>query len=235
MGPATAWRSSGPSSSLTSAAVVVLLHVALGVVLLQFESVRTAVTAAAPVMVTLISPPLEKPKVVPKPLPPPPPPPPKPKPQPKARPKPRPAPQPPVITAQPQAPSTYTAPPPPPAPEPLPPIEAPVEPVAVAPVVAPAPAPVIPPRYNAAYLNNPPPAYPLESRQMGEEGRVVLRVFVNEAGLPQDIQVRSSSGFDRLDVTAQETVRRWRFVPARRGDSAIGAWVLVPMTFKLRN
>jgi protein TonB len=220
---------------LASAAVVVLLHVALGVVLLQFESVRTAVTAAAPVMATLISPPPEKPKVLPKPLPPPP----KPKPRPEVRHKPRPAPQPPVITAQPQAPSTYTAPPPPPAPDPLPPIEAPVEPVAAAPVVAsapaPAPAPVVPPRFNAAYLNNPPPAYPLESRQMGEEGRVVLRVFVNEGGLPQEIQVRTSSGFERLDITAQETVRRWKFVPARRGDSAVGAWVLVPMTFKLRN
>ena len=229
MGPATAWRSTGPSSKLASAAVVVVLHVALGVVLLQFESVRTAVTAAAPVMATLISPPPEKAKVLPKPLPPPPP-----KPKPQVRHKPRPAPQPPVITAQPETPSTYTAPPPPPAPEPLPPIEAPVEPVAVAPVVAP-PAPVTPPRFNAAYLNNPPPAYPLESRQMGEEGRVVLRVFVNELGLPQEIQVRTSSGFERLDITAQDTVRRWKFAPARRGDSAVGAWVLVPMTFKLRN
>ena len=230
MGPATAWRSTGASSRWASAAIVVVLHVALGVVLLQFESVRTAVTAAAPVMATLISPPLEKPKVLTKPLPPPP------KPKPQVQRKPRPAPQPPVITAQPEAPSTYTAPPPPPTPEPLPPIEAPVEPVAVAPVVASAPpAPVIPPRFNAAYLNNPPPAYPLESRRMGEEGRVVLRVFVNEGGLPQEIQVSTSSGFERLDTTAQETVRRWRFAPARRGDSAVGAWVLVPMTFKLRN
>jgi periplasmic protein TonB len=227
MGPSTAWRSTGPSSRLASAAVVVVLHVVLGAALLQFESVRTAVTAAAPVMATLISPPLEKPKVLPKPLPPPP------KPKPQVQRKPRPAPQPPVITAQPEAPSTYTAPPPPPMPDPLPPIE---EPVAVAPVVASAPpAPMIPPRFNAAYLNNPPPAYPLESRQMGEEGRVVLRVFVNEAGVPQEIQVRTSSGFGRLDTTAQETVRRWKFVPARRGDSAVGAWVLVPMTFKLRN
>ena len=215
------WRAGGGSSRWLGAALVIALHVVLVVALLQFESVRTAVTAAAPVMVTLISPPREKPEP-PKPVPP--------QPEPQVREKPRPAPQPPVITAQPEAPTTYTAPPPPPTPEPTPPVEVvPVEAVAVA------PAPVIPPSFNAAYLNNPAPAYPLESRQTGEEGRVVLRVFVNERGLPQEVQVRTSSGFSRLDRTAQDTVRRWKFVPARRGDTAVGAWVLVPMTFNLRN
>ena len=222
------WRSAERSSRWTSAAVVVALHVALVVALLQFESVRTAVTAAAPVMATLITPPREKPE-------PPPPKPPPPPPKPQVRPKPQPAPQPPIITAQPEAPTTFTAPPPPPVPVPLPPIEAPVAPVAVAPAPAPAPAPVVPPSFNAAYLNNPPPAYPLASREMGEEGRVVLRVLVNEQGLPQEVQVRTSSGFSRLDTTAQDTVRRWKFVPAKRGDIAVSAWVLVPMTFNLRN
>jgi protein TonB len=219
------WRSAGRSSRLTSAAVVVALHAALIVVLLQFESVRTAVTAAAPVMATLISPPRDRPEVPPKPLPP----------KPQVRANPPPAPQPRIIAAQPEAPSAYTA-PPPPTPVATPPVEvAPVESVAVAPTPEPSPAPVTPPRFNAAYLNNPAPAYPLESRQMGEEGRVVLRVLVNEHGLPQEIQVRTSSGFVRLDTTAQDTVRRWKFIPARRGDTAIGAWVLVPMTFSLRN
>jgi protein TonB len=218
-----AWRSAGRSSRLTSAAVVVVLHAALVVVLLQFESVRTAISAAAPVMVTLISPPREKPEVLPKPPPP----------KPQVQRKPRPAPQPPVITAQPEAPSTYTAPPAPPTPVPIPPIE--VAPVAAAPGPEPAPAPVSPPSFNAAYLNNPAPAYPQISRSMGEEGRVVLRVFVNERGLPEEVQVRTSSGFSRLDTTAQDTVRRWKFVPAKRGDTAVGAWVLVPISFSLRS
>jgi protein TonB len=223
--PAAAWRSAGRSSRFASAAIVVALHVALVVALLQFESVRTALTAAAPVMATLISPPREKPEVPPKPLPPPP--------KPQVRHKPQPAPQPPIITAQPEAPSTYTAPPAPPTPVPIPPIEAPVAPVAAVP--APAPAPVIPPSFNAAYLNNPPPAYPTMSREMGEEGRVVLRVFVNERGQPEEVQVRASSGFNRLDDAAKNTVRQWKFVPAKRGDTAVGAWVLVPISFSLRS
>ena len=225
--PTADWRSAGRSSRWTSAAIVVALHVALVVALLQFESVRTAVTAAAPVMANLITPRRETPEVVPKPPPPP---------KPQVRHKPPPMPQPPITTAQPEAPpTTYTAPPPPPTPVPLPPIEAPVAPVAVAPAPEPAPATVTPPRFNAAYLNNPAPAYPLVSRERGEEGRVVLRVFVNERGEPQEVQVRTSSGYNRLDDAARDTVRKWKFVPAKRGDTAVGAWVLIPLSFGLRS
>jgi protein TonB len=225
--PTADWRSAGRSSRWTSAAIVVALHVALVVALLHFESVRTAVTAAAPVMANLITPRREKPEVVPKPPPPP---------KPQVRHKPPPMPQPPITTAQPEAPpTTYTAPPPPPTPVPLPPIEAPVAPVAVAPAPEPAPATVTPPRFNAAYLNNPAPAYPLVSRERGEEGRVVLRVFVNERGEPQEVQVRTSSGYNRLDDAARDTVRKWKFVPAKRGDTAVGAWVLIPLSFSLRS
>jgi protein TonB len=225
--PTADWRSAGRSSRWTSAALVVALHVALVVALLQFESVRTAVTAAAPVMANLITPRREKPEVVPKPPPPP---------KPQVRHKPPPMPQPPITTAQPEAPpTTYTAPPPPPTPVPVPPIEAPVAPVAVAPAPEQAPATVTPPRFNAAYLTNPAPAYPLVSREMGEEGRVVLRVFVNERGEPQEVQVRTSSGYNRLDDAARDTVRKWKFVPAKRGDTAVGAWVLIPLSFSLRS
>jgi periplasmic protein TonB len=224
--PDADWRSAGRSSRWASAAIVVALHVSLVMALLQFESVRMAVTAAAPVMVNLIAP--TKPEVVPKPPPPPPP-------QRELRHKPPPTPQP-IITAQPEAPpTTYTAPPPTAAPVALPAIEAPVAPLAVPPATEPAPTPVTPPAFNAAYLNNPAPAYPLISRQMGEEGRAVLRVFVNEHGQPQEVQVRTSSGFSRLDEAAKDTVRQWKFVPAKRGDIAIGAWVLVPISFSLRS
>jgi protein TonB len=97
------------------------------------------------------------------------------------------------------------------------------------------PAPVTPPIFNADYLNNPAPAYPAVSRRMGEEGKVVLRVYVTDQGLPGDIQVRTSSGHSRLDEAASTTVRSWRFVPARRGNVPVGAWVLVPISFSLRS
>jgi protein TonB len=111
----------------------------------------------------------------------------------------------------------------------------PQAPAQVAVTAPPAPALVSPPRFNADYLNNPAPAYPPMSRRIGEQGKVVLRVHVNERGLPDDVQVNASSGSPRLDTTALETVRQWKFVPARRGDTPIDAWVLVPISFSLRS
>ena len=73
------------------------------------------------------------------------------------------------------------------------------------------PAPLTPPVFNADYLDNPPPAYPGMSRRLGEQGRVILRVLVN----------------------ARDTVRGWRFVPARRGAEPAPAWVVIPISFRL--
>lgn len=99
----------------------------------------------------------------------------------------------------------------------------------------PATPPVTAPRFDAAYLNNPAPTYPPLSRRLGEQGRVLVRVFVNPNGAPTKVQLRESSGHPRLDAAAEEAVRGWRFVPARRGDEPVGAWVLVPITFNLRS
>ncbi len=55
------------------------------------------------------------------------------------------------------------------------------------------------------------------------------------AGRAETVDVRTSSGSPRLDNAALETVRRWRFVPARQGDHAVAAWVLVPINFTLEN
>jgi len=96
-----------------------------------------------------------------------------------------------------------------------------------------APAPVSPPRFDAAYLRNPAPAYPRQSRQMGETGRVILRVLVTPLGAPGRVELRTSSGSYRLDDAALDAVQRWKFVPARQGDKPVEAWVLVPILFTL--
>jgi protein TonB len=91
------------------------------------------------------------------------------------------------------------------------------------------------PRFDAAYLRNPPPAYPRASRRLGEEGRVVLRVRVERDGSPSRLEVQASSGSSRLDEAAFDAVRHWHFVAARRGDDNVAAWVLVPIEFRLDN
>lgn len=116
-------------------------------------------------------------------------------------------------------------------------------PVAVAQPAPPAPAPaqpmaealVEPPRYNAAYLSNPPPAYPLAARRRGVEGTVLVRAEVAAGGECLRAELKKSSGAEVLDQAALEAVKKWRFVPAKRGSQAVVAWVEVPITFKLEN
>lgn len=98
-----------------------------------------------------------------------------------------------------------------------------------------APPPPQPPRFDAAYLDNPRPVYPTLSRRMGEQGTVQLRVQVDANGQPLDVKLHSSSGSPRLDNTAIEAVRRWRFVPARQGNKPVAASVIVPIVFSLKD
>lgn len=109
-------------------------------------------------------------------------------------------------------------------------------PIAVAkpaPVPAPASEPVTSARFDADYLKNPAPVYPPVSRRRGEQGRVVLHVQVSAQGSAEQIEVQNSSGSSRLDEAAVATVRLWKFIPARRGDTSVQSWVLVPIVFKL--
>lgn len=100
----------------------------------------------------------------------------------------------------------------------------------------PAPEPVIePPRYNADYLSNPPPAYPLAARRRGIEGTVLVRAEISAGGECQRAELKKTSGHEMLDQAALEAVKKWRFVPAKRGSQAVVAWVEVPITFKLEN
>lgn len=209
---------------------VAALHALLLVALLSMKPVAEAVGLPQPLMVSLLAAP--EPEVRPKPLPP----------RPQALE--RPAPPPPVLAARDEAPSPVVTQAPPPEPVPLPavlpaPVPEPVKPapaaVPVATAPAPAPPPLVPPRFDADYLDNPAPAYPALSRRLGEHGRVLLRVFVSPEGHAAQVEIRESSGYERLDRTARDTVMRWRFVPARQGDKGVAAWVLVPISFSIRS
>jgi protein TonB len=68
---------------------------------------------------------------------------------------------------------------------------------------------------------------------MGEQGKVVLRVLISADGVPEKITIQQSSGYDRLDRHAQDTVQRWRFVPGKRNGVAEAMWNLVPINFVL--
>lgn len=86
---------------------------------------------------------------------------------------------------------------------------------------------------RAYYLDNPLPNYPERSRELGEEGRVEVKVAVGKNGQVQQIFLHRSSGFSRLDDAALNAVRYWRFVPAKRGMEPIDSWLIIPIPFRI--
>jgi len=94
---------------------------------------------------------------------------------------------------------------------------------------------VEPPRFGAAYLHNPAPDYPQMARRLGQQGRVLLKVLVAENGTAETVALATSSGFEKLDQAAIEAVKKWSFIPAKRSNEAISAYVLVPVKFSLNN
>jgi len=208
--PPTARRRGGVVAALAA------LHLGLLVVLLQSQAVRERLHEAAPVFLAVV------------PAPPPPPP---------TRtlpPPPRPVPTPPALAV----PVIAPAPIPEPAPQaiaatpPAPPLPAPAV-QAEAPPAPPAPAPRTLPSDAVQYLVPPAPAYSRASARMKEAGRVVLRVWIDEGGLPRDVQVATSSGFPRLDDSALAAVRQARFKPYVERGTAVAGWAFIPIEFAL--
>jgi len=89
--------------------------------------------------------------------------------------------------------------------------------------------------YKAAYLNNPKPPYPSFAFQNRQEGTVILRVHVLPSGEVDEVQLARTSGFDSLDDSALNTVKKWKFVPAKQNGKIVDQWVKVPIRFGLKN
>lgn len=148
--------------------------------------------------------------------------PPPPKPKPIEKPQPRQI----VAEARVVAPTDYVAPPPPEKPAPEPAIQAPTMPLPPGPVALSSELAVACPERSA-------PAYPPQSRRLGETGVVVLRVELSETGNVALARVDRSSGYSRLDEAALIAVRTWRCTPATRNGHPVRAVALQPFNFIL--
>ncbi|OYQ75692.1 energy transducer TonB [Wohlfahrtiimonas sp. G9077] len=76
--------------------------------------------------------------------------------------------------------------------------------------------------------------YPLISRRRGEQGRVVVRIFVNEKGALVNKKVVQSSGFSRLDRCALDAITDLKVKPAIKGGKAASSHFDQPIEFRLR-
>ncbi|WP_420449226.1 TonB family protein [Candidatus Palauibacter sp.] len=83
------------------------------------------------------------------------------------------------------------------------------------------------PEVTAAMQN----AYSVELRDAGIGGRVELWLYVDESGDVQNMEVKTSSGTDVLDLAATEVAKTMRFEPASNRDQPTDVWVSQWVTF----
>lgn len=210
----------GPSRSV--AIGIVLLHALAIWALMQLDVVHNVVVQATPVFASIIEQ-QAKPQQE------------QAQPEPVQRTKMPPPPKDVLIAAPVDAPSTMVAaaPPvnesrevveqaPPPAAPPTPPVKA---------VVAAGPK-MIPPS-GVQYLVPPQMEYPRAARRQRQAGRALVKVYIDEAGMPRTVELEKSTGFALLDEAAQAAVRKARFKPYTENGQAMPGWALIPLTFDL--
>jgi len=77
------------------------------------------------------------------------------------------------------------------------------------------------------------PVYPRLSLRLGEQGRTLLLVELDERGRVANVSVKTSSGFTRLDEAAVSAVKGWRCTPAIRNGLAVRSVATQPFNFAL--
>jgi protein TonB len=94
-------------------------------------------------------------------------------------------------------------------------------------VEPPPPAPTLKRRRGVEFQ----PEYPPSSKRAGEEGTVMLEICVDPDGKVVDAKVIQSTGFPKLDETAQKyALRKWRFNSIPQQVCGIAA----PVKFQLK-
>jgi periplasmic protein TonB len=104
--------------------------------------------------------------------------------------------------------------------------------------------PTVPPPMAPSSAKSPPrsdpkhpltqPEYPPTARRLGQEGTVVLLIYVQTDGKVGDVKIHKTSGFDKLDEAAvREAKRSWRFIPAKEGNTPVAEWGQFAVTFRL--
>lgn len=77
------------------------------------------------------------------------------------------------------------------------------------------------------------PVYPLIARRLGKEGRVVLRLTIDEKGKLLNVEVIEDPGFGFAE-SAVEAVKKSTFKPAMQEGKPVLSKALLPIRFSLR-
>lgn len=90
-------------------------------------------------------------------------------------------------------------------------------------------------RLNKESMHAPKPRYPRMAIKRGIEGSVVVKILINELGLPYEVSVLKSSGFKVLDEAAKKTAMQWKFSPALVDGKAVKSQNHQPFVFSLQS
>ncbi len=89
--------------------------------------------------------------------------------------------------------------------------------------------------FNKTSMHAPKPRYPRMAIKRGIEGSVVVKILINEQGLPYDVSILKSSGFKVLDEAAIKTAMQWKFSPALVDGKPVKSQNHQPFVFSLQN
>ena len=85
---------------------------------------------------------------------------------------------------------------------------------------------------NASRMSNP-PIYPVDVQKRGVTGMVVMIVDVAVDGSVSAAKIDRSAGDQRLDASALEAVKKWKFRPAMKNGKPVVSQARVPVDFRI--
>jgi TonB family protein len=81
-------------------------------------------------------------------------------------------------------------------------------------------------------IDKPQPTYPEEARKAKQQGKVVLRLVIDEDGEVADVEVIEGLPYG-LTEAAIEAARRWRFTPAHMDGEPVAVLYIITINFRL--
>jgi len=77
------------------------------------------------------------------------------------------------------------------------------------------------------------PDYPPEAMERGEEGYVLIEVYVNDRGKVEDAWIRKARGVKSFEDSALEAIRQFEFRPIREMGKPTSFWISFLVRFEL--
>lgn len=77
------------------------------------------------------------------------------------------------------------------------------------------------------------PLYPYRAKQLAIEGYVTVRFLVSQTGSVLDLNILEAKPVGFFEQAVENTIRRWRFKPARKNGQPVETWVKTSIEFRL--